>query len=40
MNSPQRTVILVSEPTHLPGPVLADTDVFGVVLRYFGLKAN
>ena len=36
----QRTVILVSEPTHLPGPVLADTDVFGVIWRHFGLKAS
>jgi len=34
----QRTVLVASEPTHLPGPTLADTDVFGVVLRHFGLQ--
>ena len=28
--------VLLSEPTHLPGPAVADTDVFGVVLRHFG----
>ena len=36
----QRTVLLLSEPTHLPGPTAADTDVFGVVLRHFGLKVG
>ena len=35
----QRGVILASEPICLPGVVVADTDVFGVVLRHFGLKA-
>jgi hypothetical protein len=34
----QRTVLVASEPTHLPGPAIADTDVFGVVMRYFGLS--
>jgi hypothetical protein len=34
----QRTVLLASEPTLFPGPSLADTDVFGVVLRHFGLQ--
>ena len=29
----QRTVLLASEPMLLPGPSVADTDVFGIVLR-------
>jgi hypothetical protein len=33
----QRSVLLASEPTHFPAPTLADTDVFGIVLRHFGL---
>jgi hypothetical protein len=34
----QRTVLLASEPTLLPGPTVKDTDVFGMVLSHFGLK--
>ncbi len=34
----QRSVLLASEPTLFPGPALADTDVFGIVLRHFGLQ--
>jgi hypothetical protein len=33
----QRSVILVSEPIHLPSIAVADTEVFGVVLRHFGM---
>jgi predicted AlkP superfamily pyrophosphatase or phosphodiesterase len=33
----QRTVMLASEPILPPGPTLADTDVFGIVLRHFGV---
>jgi hypothetical protein len=33
----QRSVLLASDPTLLPGVLVADTDVFGVVLRHFGL---
>ncbi|MHC4179865.1 MAG: alkaline phosphatase family protein [Planctomycetota bacterium] len=36
----QRSVILSSEPALLPGPSVADTDVFGIVLRQFGIDAN
>ncbi len=35
----QRSVILASEPVYFPA-VVADTDVFGVVLRHFGLKTD
>ncbi len=38
VNNSQRGVLLASEPTHFPGPTLADTDVFGIVLRHFGLQ--
>ncbi len=34
----QRTVLLASDPTLLAGPEMADTDVFGIVLRHFGLQ--
>jgi hypothetical protein len=34
----QRTVLLASEPTLFPAPPLADVDVFGIVLRHFGLQ--
>jgi len=34
----QRSVILASEPVMFPGPSIADTDVFGIVLRQFGIK--
>ena len=33
----QQSVILSSVPGMLPGTTLADTDVFGVVLRQFGI---
>jgi hypothetical protein len=35
----QRSVLLASEPTLFPAPSLADTDVFGIVLRHFGLQS-
>ena len=35
----QRTVLLASEPTLFPGPAVKDTDVFGIVLKHFGLQA-
>ncbi|MFZ1936606.1 MAG: nucleotide pyrophosphatase/phosphodiesterase family protein [Thermoguttaceae bacterium] len=34
----QRTVLLASEPTLFPPRPLDDTDVFGIVLRHFGLQ--
>ena len=34
----QRTVMLASEPGLLPGTSMSDTDVFGVVLRRFGIQ--
>ena len=34
----QRTVIISSDPLLLPGTTVADTDVFGVVLRQFGIE--
>ena len=34
----QRSVLLSSEPLVFPGPSVADTDVFGIVLRHFGLQ--
>jgi hypothetical protein len=33
-------VILTSRPALLPGPSVADTDVFGIVLRQFGIELN
>ena len=33
----QMTVLVCDEPGLFPGPVVRDTDVFGVVMRYFGL---
>ena len=34
----QRTVMLSSEPGLLPGTSMSDTDVFGAVLRHFGIQ--
>jgi hypothetical protein len=34
----RRSVLLSSEPMLFPAPAVADTDVFGVVLRHFGLQ--
>ncbi len=34
----QRSVLLASEPTLFPGPALNDTDVFGILLKHFGLQ--
>ncbi len=34
----QRTVLLASEPTRFPKEIMADTDVFGVVLQHFGIE--
>jgi hypothetical protein len=36
----RRTVALSSDPTAMPGEKLNDTDIFGVVLRHFGLQAD
>jgi len=36
----QRSVILTSRPAMLPGPSVADTDVFGIVLRQFGIDLH
>ncbi len=36
--SSQRTVLLASEPTMFPGGALSDTDIFGIVLKHFGLQ--
>jgi hypothetical protein len=33
----QRTAIVASQPVGLAGPSVADTDVFGIVLRQFGI---
>ena len=35
----QRTVLLASEPTLFPARPLQDIDVFGIVLKHFGLQA-
>ena len=35
----QRSVILASEPVAFPPPPVADTDVFGIVLREFGIES-
>jgi hypothetical protein len=40
VDSSQRTVLLASEPTLFPGPAVADTDVFGIVLQHFGLQES
>ena len=34
----QRSVLLASEPMFFPGPAVNDTDVFGIVLKHFGLQ--
>lgn len=34
----QRSVLLASDPTLFPGPSVADRDVFGIVMRHFGVK--
>ena len=36
----QRSVVLSSEPVVFPGPTVADVDVFGVVMRQFGVDAT
>jgi hypothetical protein len=36
----QRTVLLASEPILPPQPILADTDVCGIVLREFGIGVD
>ena len=36
----QHSVLVASEPIYLPGVAVADTDVFGVVLRHFGLASR
>ncbi len=36
----QRSVILTSEPALLPASSVADTDVFGIVLRQFGIDPD
>lgn len=36
----QQSVLLASEPLLFPGPTMADTDVFGIVLRQFGVDLN
>ena len=33
----RRSVILASEPVMFPGPPVADTDVFGIVMKHFGI---
>jgi predicted AlkP superfamily pyrophosphatase or phosphodiesterase len=34
----RRSVILASEPVMFPGPPVADTDVFSIVLKHFGIN--
>ena len=34
----RRSVILASEPIMFPGPPVADTDVFGIVMKHFGIS--
>ncbi len=34
----QQSVLVASEPTHFPGRALKDADVFGIVLKHFGLQ--
>jgi len=34
----QRSVILSSEPLRFPGPSVADTEVFGIIMRHFGMN--
>jgi predicted AlkP superfamily pyrophosphatase or phosphodiesterase len=36
----QKTVLVASEPLRFPGGVLTDTDIFGIVLEHFGLRAE
>ena len=36
----QHSVLVASEPIYLPGVAVADTDVFGVVGRHFGLASR
>ncbi len=36
----QRGVILASDPVLFPGPSVADTEVFGILLRQFGLELD
>jgi hypothetical protein len=39
-DSSQHTVLVASEPLRFGGPTVADTDVFGIVLKHFGLQTN
>ena len=39
VDASQRSVLLASDPTLIAGPEMADTDVFGIVLRHFGLQS-
>jgi predicted AlkP superfamily pyrophosphatase or phosphodiesterase len=34
----RRSVIMASEPIMFPGPSMADTDVFGIVMKHFGVS--
>jgi predicted AlkP superfamily pyrophosphatase or phosphodiesterase len=34
----QKSVILASEPIMFPSPTVADTDVFGIVMKHFGMS--
>jgi hypothetical protein len=34
----QRTIILASDPTLFPAGAVADTDVFNIILKHFGLQ--
>ena len=38
VDASQRSVLLSSDPTLVPGPAVNDTDVFGIVLEHFGLR--
>ncbi len=40
VNGSQRSVLLASDPTLFPGPVVNDTDVFNVVVKHFGLQQS
>ena len=37
VDAAQRTVILASNPVVFPGPSMADVEVFGIVMRHFGM---
>lgn len=40
VDAAQRSVLLASQPGLFPSGTLADTDVFGIVLRHFGVRAE